>query len=60
MAALEAGAHVFVEKPLANTVAECEAILKAAVDNNRKLVIGYILRVHPAWKAFIRKAQTLG
>lgn len=59
-AALKAGAHVFVEKPLANTVEECEEIVSAAKAANRKLVIGYILRVHPAWKAFIGKAQTLG
>lgn len=60
MAALKSGAHVFVEKPLANTVEECEAIVETAKANDRKLVIGYILRVHPAWKAFIDKAQTLG
>ena len=60
MAALKSGAHVFVEKPLANTVEECEAIVQTAKDNNRKLVIGYILRVHPAWKKFIEVAQGLG
>lgn len=60
MAALRAGAHVFVEKPLANTVEECEAIVRTAREQNRKLVIGYILRVHPAWTAFINKAQELG
>ncbi|MCB0632466.1 MAG: Gfo/Idh/MocA family oxidoreductase, partial [Lewinella sp.] len=60
MAALNAGAHVFVEKPLANTVEECEAIVNTAKANNRKLVIGYILRVHPAWTKFIEVAQTLG
>ncbi len=60
LAALEAGAHVFVEKPLANTVAEARAIVDAAVKHRRKLVIGYILRVHPAWKRFIEVAQTLG
>lgn len=60
LAALEAGAHVFVEKPLANTVAEAQAIVDAAVKHRRKLVIGYILRVHPAWKRFIEVAQTLG
>ncbi len=30
------------------------------VANNRKLVIGYILRVHPAWTRFIELARTLG
>ena len=27
---------------------------------NRKLVVGYILRVHPAWIRFIEIARTLG
>ncbi len=60
LAALEAGAHVFVEKPLANTVEESRRIVDAAKQHGKKLVIGYILRVHPAWKTFIGKAQTLG
>lgn len=60
LAALEAGAHVFVEKPLANTVEESRRIVEAARRLGRKLVIGYILRVHPAWKRFIEVAQTLG
>ena len=59
-AALEAGAHVFVEKPLANTVEESVQIVEAAKRHERKLVIGYILRVHPAWQRFIEVAQTLG
>ena len=47
--ALEAGAHVFVEKPLAATVADAQRVVAAAEANDRKLVIGYILRHHPAW-----------
>ncbi|MEL6388988.1 MAG: Gfo/Idh/MocA family oxidoreductase [Bacteroidota bacterium] len=58
--ALEAGCHVFVEKPLANTVEEAEKIIALAHAKNKKLVIGYILRVHPAWTKFIDVAQTLG
>lgn len=57
---LEAGAHVFVEKPLANTVGEAQRIADLAAKLDRKLVIGYILRVHPAWKKFIELARTLG
>ena len=60
VAALEAGCHVFVEKPLATTVADAERVVAAARANNRKLVIGYILRVHPTWARFIEVAQTLG
>lgn len=60
MKSLKAGAHVFVEKPLANTVEECEAIVKTAQETGKKLLIGYIVRVHPAWKKFIEIAKTLG
>ncbi len=56
----EAGAHVFVEKPLATTVEEAQEIADLARQLNRKVVIGYILRVHPAWKKFIEVARTLG
>lgn len=60
LASLDAGAHVFVEKPLANTVADAQAIVDRAQALGKKLVIGYILRVHPAWTKFIEIAQTLG
>ncbi len=46
--ALEAGAHVFVEKPLAETVAEARRVVDTARARGRKLVVGYILRVHPS------------
>ena len=57
---LEAGCHVFVEKPLAATVSEAQMLVDLALANDRKMVIGYILRVHPAWQKFIAIAQTLG
>jgi predicted dehydrogenase len=59
-AAIEAGCHVFCEKPLAMTVEEARAVVDAATARKRKLVIGYILRVHPAWTKFIEIARTLG
>src|SRR5215208_988113 len=59
-AAIDAGCHVFCEKPLAETVEEAQSIVDAARANGRKLVIGYILRVHPAWVRFIELARTLG
>ena len=58
--AMEAGAHVFVEKPLAATVDEAERVVAAARRLNRKLVVGYILRHHPAWTRLIDEARTLG
>jgi predicted dehydrogenase len=59
-AALEAGCHVFCEKPLAETVDEAQRLVDVARSKKRKLVIGYILRVHPAWIRFIEIARTLG
>ncbi len=60
VAALEQGAHVFIEKPLATTVADARRVVDAARANNRKLVIGYILRHHPSWIGFIKKAREFG
>jgi predicted dehydrogenase len=58
--AMEAGCHVFVEKPLATTVADAERVVAAARANGRKLVIGYILRHHPSWMRLIVEARALG
>jgi predicted dehydrogenase len=58
--AMESGAHVFVEKPLADTVAEAERVVETAIRTRRKLVVGYILRHHPSWMKFIEIARTLG
>jgi predicted dehydrogenase len=60
LAAFEAGAHVFVEKPIAVNIADGERIVAEAKRFNRKLVIGYILQVHPAWEKFTGLAHTLG
>ncbi|MGE9269316.1 MAG: Gfo/Idh/MocA family protein [Verrucomicrobiales bacterium] len=59
-AAFEAGCHVFIEKPLAETVEAAERIVEKAKSSGRKLVIGYILRHHPSWIKFIEMAQDLG
>ena len=58
--AMQAGADVFVEKPLAETVEAAEAVVDTARRTGRKLVIGYILRHHPSWTRFIEIARTLG
>lgn len=60
VAAMEAGAHVFVEKPLATTVADAQRVVDCAVANGRKLVVGYILRHHPSWMRLIAEARGLG
>ncbi|MFT4642000.1 MAG: putative dehydrogenase [Verrucomicrobiales bacterium] len=58
--AFDAGAHVFLEKPVAETVEKAQEVIDAAKAKNLKLVVGYILRVHPSWIRFIEIAQTLG
>ena len=58
--AFKAGCHLFIEKPLAGTVAEAEEIVTMAETAGKKLVIGYILRVHPSWIKFVEVGKTLG
>ncbi|MCW8314174.1 Gfo/Idh/MocA family oxidoreductase [Sphingobacterium sp. InxBP1] len=58
--AFEAGAHVFIEKPLAEDVAGAREVVDAAVKHNKKLVVGYILRYHPSWTKFIQLSRSLG
>ena len=58
--AMEAGAHVFVEKPLADSVAKAKKVVATAKRTRTKLVIGYILRHHPSWIRFIEIARELG
>ena len=58
--AMEAGAHVFVEKPLADTAENAEKVVATARRTGKKLVIGYILRHHPSWIRFIEIARQLG
>ncbi len=60
VAAMEAGAHVFVEKPLATTVADARRVVETAQRLRRKLVVGYILRHHPSWMRLIAEARALG
>jgi predicted dehydrogenase len=58
--AMEAGCHVFVEKPLAPSVADAKRVIETAKRLNRKIVVGYILRHHPSWMRFIEEARRLG
>lgn len=45
--AANAGKHVWCEKPMAMTAAECEAMIKACTDNKVKLAIGYRMQHEP-------------
>jgi predicted dehydrogenase len=58
--ALEQGCHVFMEKPIADSVEGAERVVEAARKAGKKVVVGYILRYHPSWKRFIELSQELG
>jgi predicted dehydrogenase len=60
LAAIEAGCHVFVEKPLAPDTEGAQNMVRAARRAGKQLVVGYILRHHPTWQQFIGIARTLG
>jgi predicted dehydrogenase len=47
IAVLQAGKHCFVEKPLAQSVADAEAAVEAARAADRVLMVGHLLEYHP-------------
>jgi predicted dehydrogenase len=57
--ALNAGANVIVEKPMAMNPAECQKMLDAAAKSKKKLVIGFQYRYHPNTQ-FLKKAADEG
>lgn len=58
--AFEAGCHVFLEKPVADTVEGALRVADAARRHGKKLVVGYILRYHPSWQKFVELSGQLG
>lgn len=49
VAAAKQKKHIFLEKPMALNVAQCNHIIKAAEENNVKLFIGHVLRFWPSY-----------
>jgi len=49
VAALKAGKHVFVEKPIALTLDDADRMTKAANSAGRKLMVGHLLQYHPVF-----------
>jgi predicted dehydrogenase len=50
-AAIRLGKHVFVEKPLANTMEEARELVKLAYEANIKFQVGHVERFNPAFLA---------
>ena len=50
VAALKAGKHVFLEKPMASTVVDCNTIIAAARSAKGILQIGHICRFNPRYR----------
>jgi len=50
-AAIKKGKHVFVEKPLANTMDEARTLVKLAKEANIKFQVGHVERFNPAFLA---------
>jgi predicted dehydrogenase len=52
-----AGKHVLVEKPMANTPADCQAMIDAARAASRRLMVAYRCRYEPFNREMIRMAR---
>src|SRR5690349_7686343 len=57
IAAAKAGKHVICEKPMANTVAECDRIIAACKAAKVQLSVGYRLHFDPYHKEMMRLAK---
>jgi predicted dehydrogenase len=53
IAALNAGKHVFLEKPMGLSVEECDAMIEAAQKNGRLLMMAHVLRFWPEYMALV-------
>jgi len=49
-AALKAGKHVFVEKPMTQTVNEAQELVRLAGEHDLRLMVGHLLLYHPAFR----------
>ncbi|HJX39648.1 MAG TPA: Gfo/Idh/MocA family oxidoreductase [Anaerolineae bacterium] len=55
LAALDASKHVFIEKPLAPTVDEADALIRRAADSRCRIMVGYNKR----WHRLVRQARVM-
>ena len=57
---MDAGLHVFTEKPLALSVAEGQSMVERARATNRVLMVGYMKRYDPAYERLANEMPQLG
>ncbi|MEA2148146.1 MAG: hypothetical protein QOG59_3733 [Solirubrobacteraceae bacterium] len=55
---LQAGKHCFVEKPMAQSVADAQRVVQAAQANSRTLMVGHLLEYHPGVRKLKELADT--
>ncbi|MBP7355598.1 MAG: Gfo/Idh/MocA family oxidoreductase [Longilinea sp.] len=55
LAALESGAHILIEKPIAATLEQGSALIEAAHRYQRLLTVGHVVRFNPAIQALKQK-----
>jgi len=55
IAAIEAGKHILVEKPMTNTVPEAKRLIRAAEKHHTKLAVGFVERYNPAVQEAIKR-----
>jgi UDP-N-acetylglucosamine 3-dehydrogenase len=58
LAALAAGKHVMLEKPMASTLADCRAIVDAAKTSRGFLMVGHICRFNPRYAAAKKEIES--
>src|SRR5690606_31062523 len=54
---IEAGKHLFIEKPITNTVEEAEILTKLAKEKGIKGQVGHVERFNPAFQAVTSKIE---
>lgn len=54
IAALQAGKHTFVEKPITRTMEQCDALLAAADGSSGTLTVGFVRRYDSDWGTMAR------
>jgi predicted dehydrogenase len=55
IAALSMGKHVFIDKPLALNLSECDQLIRQAIESGRKSMIGFNFR----WHRLLRQAYVI-